>query len=356
MLAPQKEVHFFDVHWDRGWEWYVRQFADGAPGALWIDASPTYMWWPPARERMLSTLPRARYVVMVRDPVDRAWSHYWYMRARGREALDFEAALDAEEVRLEGADLEVARTVSYASRGRYAPQVAALLEGAGVDAVHVVGFPQLRDDPAAVVDGVLRHLRLAPRSLVPSPDRNTAVPWRSSRVEGLAGRLPGRARRWVRQRNRTQVGAQRSSRTPSAAGSPPGSPPTGGTGGPPWRRPPRHRAGRRRSRPCPLTRDRRVPGRASTSGASTGWSGPRCRVGPAGPGGPGAPSVGSPRPCAPPDKTRTVRRPHPLVWYGDLDPRSWIGLLPHRPPASTSGPPTSGGGSAWCGGPAATGA
>ncbi len=166
------------------------------------------MWWPPARERMLSTLPRARYVVMVRDPVDRAWSHYWYMRARVREDLDFEAALDAEEVRLEGADLEVARTVSYVSRGRYAPQVAALLEGAGADAVHVVGFPQLRDDPAAVVDGVLRHLRLAPRSLVPSPDRNTAVPWRSSRVEGLAGRLPGRARRWVRQRNRTQVGAQ----------------------------------------------------------------------------------------------------------------------------------------------------
>jgi len=71
---PAKEVHFFDKHWDEGKEWYRTQFARGR-GKLCGEKSPSYMTRRLFMERLHATIPEAKIVVLLRDPVSRLFSH-----------------------------------------------------------------------------------------------------------------------------------------------------------------------------------------------------------------------------------------------------------------------------------------
>src|ERR1044072_5537779 len=72
-------------------------------GKLVGEASPSYLFHPLGPQRVRELVPEARLVALVRDPVDRALSHYNHERALGREPLSFEEALAAEDDRLRGA-------------------------------------------------------------------------------------------------------------------------------------------------------------------------------------------------------------------------------------------------------------
>ena len=98
-----KEIHFFDGGLDPVWDKYaegealyrsyfplrstVRQ-----KRALCFEASPDYMFNPAAAERMARMVPDAKIVVLLRDPVERAISHYFHELRRGRESEDIETA------------------------------------------------------------------------------------------------------------------------------------------------------------------------------------------------------------------------------------------------------------------------
>jgi hypothetical protein len=127
-----KEVSFFDRHWARGQRWYRGHFPRGAAQPVG-EASPSYLFHPLAPERVRSLVPDARLIALLRNPVDRAFSHYQHEVALGREPLSFEDALAAEEERTRG---EVERMVAdpryfshawwnwtYRARGLYAEQL-----------------------------------------------------------------------------------------------------------------------------------------------------------------------------------------------------------------------------------------
>jgi len=97
------------------------------------EASPYYLFHPHAPRRMVETVPRARLITLLRNPVDRAYSHYQMIVRFGREPLTFEEALAAEQARLSG---EVSKMLaderyqsfphqylSYLSRGIYVDQL-----------------------------------------------------------------------------------------------------------------------------------------------------------------------------------------------------------------------------------------
>ena len=137
-VAPplRKEIQYFTLNAERGEAWYRAHFParagdDGRP--LTFEATPYYLFHPLAPARAAAAVASARLVVLVRNPVDRAFSHWRHNRARGTESLDFEAALAEEPRRLRG---EVERMLgdptyrsrahqlfSYASRGLYAEQL-----------------------------------------------------------------------------------------------------------------------------------------------------------------------------------------------------------------------------------------
>lgn len=174
-----KEVSFFDRHWWRGVGWYRGQFPMRSRGRLVGEASPSYLFHPLAPERVRAVVPRAKLIVLLRNPVDRAYSQYQHEVALGREPLTFEDALAAEDGRTRG---EAERIVAdprafssawwdhtYVARGRYAEQLERWLAVFDREQLLVVRSEDLGERPAETYAAVLRFLGAAPHELPEYP-------------------------------------------------------------------------------------------------------------------------------------------------------------------------------------------
>jgi hypothetical protein len=163
-LVPDKEVHYFnrDELYERGPDWYCGLFA-GAPADVRVgEASPTYMFVPEAVRRMAALVPDARLVACLREPVDRAYSHYWHNWHRELETRTF-----AEAVAAEMRD-PVWAPPGYLMRGRYLPQIERLLEHYPREHLHVVTTTELAADPQAAFSAVCRHVGVDDTVTVPN--------------------------------------------------------------------------------------------------------------------------------------------------------------------------------------------
>jgi hypothetical protein len=197
MGAREKEVHFFDLEFHRGLGWYRSHFpasaavrARAAAGTSPVavgEASPYYLFHPDVPRRVERCLPAARFVVLVRDPVDRAYSHYRHERALGHEQLVFEEALEAEERRLAGEEQRLLtderyvsfahRHFSYFSRGHYAVQLRRWFERFPRDRFMVIASEALFSDPQGTVRRVLRFVGAQPTDVrLPEPRPAAAGP------------------------------------------------------------------------------------------------------------------------------------------------------------------------------------
>lgn len=128
-----KELHYFDKNFAKGERWYRSHFQRRRHGELLLEASPYYLFHPLAAERAAGLLPDAKLIVLLREPVARAHSHYQHEVDRGFETLSFEEAIACERRRLGDSESRLARGelvqsfehqhFSYLSRGLYADQI-----------------------------------------------------------------------------------------------------------------------------------------------------------------------------------------------------------------------------------------
>jgi hypothetical protein len=172
-----KEVSYFDRHYGRGAAWYRGNFPNRvrARGKLVGEASPSYIFHPLGPERVKALVPEARLVALVRNPVDRARSHYHHEVALGREPLRFEDALDAEEDRLRGEEERLAADLNYfsrawwshayKSRGRYAEQLERWLAVFPREQLLILPSEDLGGEPERTHARVLDFLGAAPHRL-----------------------------------------------------------------------------------------------------------------------------------------------------------------------------------------------
>ena len=144
--ASKKEVHFFDFNYEKGLGWYRSHFPLRAykyyrktihgKSLLTGEASPYYLFHPQALRRIAETFPAIKLIAILRNPIDRAYSHYQHEVRRGHETLSFEEAIDRERQRLQG-ELDgmlaeesscsfAHQHYSYLSRGIYATQLCEL--------------------------------------------------------------------------------------------------------------------------------------------------------------------------------------------------------------------------------------
>jgi hypothetical protein len=121
---PQ-ELHFFDFdeNFSKGIDWFAEHFALAGPAQTVGQTSPLYLYDERVPSRLANALPRARLIFLLRDPVARAYSHYWHQVKKGTERLSFMEALAMERERLQGG-YDARRQYSYVDRGRYAQQLA----------------------------------------------------------------------------------------------------------------------------------------------------------------------------------------------------------------------------------------
>ena len=176
----QKGIHFFDLNYGRGARWYrgqfpVRSIADRRVAgtgrrAITGEASPYYVFHPLAADRIARDLPEAKLIVLLRDPVERAFSAHRQETARGFETEPFEQALELEETRLAG-ELERIHADpayvgfhhqhhAYLARGRYAEQLQRLFDLVGQERLLVLESADFFATPQAVWQRVLEFLGL----------------------------------------------------------------------------------------------------------------------------------------------------------------------------------------------------
>ena len=135
--ALRKEIHYIDNHFDRGPAWYRAFFYRAALRRLFTpcltgEATPYYLFHPHAAARLAATLPSARLIIMLRHPIDRAYSHYLHEVRRGHETLPFATAIAQESERVQNTAGELQppgaynlahHHFTYLSRGLYAAQL-----------------------------------------------------------------------------------------------------------------------------------------------------------------------------------------------------------------------------------------
>ncbi len=172
----EKGCRYYDVNYERGPAWFRshlplsadldRLERDLGARPIFGESSPYYCYHPEAPARIAADVPQARLILVLRDPVQRAWSHYRYEVARGFETLGPDAALEAEAGRLAQADDEARwyshRHHSYVGRSRYAEALRRLRQHFPAEQVLVVQSERIFTEPETTMAGVFDHLGLAP--------------------------------------------------------------------------------------------------------------------------------------------------------------------------------------------------
>jgi hypothetical protein len=180
--ALRKEVHYFDVNYDKGERWYRAHYLLERKGIITGEASPYMLFHPLAPARAAADLPpTTKYIALLREPVSRLVSQYWHERRFGFETEPFERAISLESERLEGAAELVAsggrsfahQHFSYVARGEYAGQLRRWFGAVGREQVLVVESEKMFADPGTTA-GVLEWLGL-PTCDAPLPMKNSAA-------------------------------------------------------------------------------------------------------------------------------------------------------------------------------------
>lgn len=166
-LARRKEVHFFD---DEKRDWtapmaadYHQAFRFAAGCRLHGECTPAYVFWDPAHDRIRAYNPAMRFVLVFRDPIDRAFSHWSMEYARGNEKKPFAEAIRAGRRRVKADRWNGNRRVfSYVERGFYGHQVERLLARFPRRQLLCLPSEQLFADPGAALAEIARFLEVPP--------------------------------------------------------------------------------------------------------------------------------------------------------------------------------------------------
>ncbi len=191
--STNEEVQYFSLNYARGTAWYRGHFPTVARAAfvrrrygrelVTGEASPYYLFHPHALERIRELLPEAKLIVVLRNPVDRAYSQYNHSRQTGVESLEtFEAGLAAESDRL-GEELEKMLADpfynsfshyhhSYLARGLYVEQLERLYRLFDERQILLEAAEDLSTDTDAVYVRALEFLGLPLQRLSQYPRQN----------------------------------------------------------------------------------------------------------------------------------------------------------------------------------------
>jgi hypothetical protein len=174
----RRKVHYFDLNFRRGFAWYRCLFPSAWRNASTLfgrrkvisgESSPFYMFHPPVPQRIREQLPTVKVIALLRNPVDRAFSHYKHVRGKNQETLSFEEALACETERLAGEEEKMRRDPAYYSnahhrhgylaRGIYADQLTRWLDVFPREQMLILKSEELYSQPHKLVRETLRFLK-----------------------------------------------------------------------------------------------------------------------------------------------------------------------------------------------------
>src|ERR1700722_8193928 len=153
-----KETQFFIWNYGLGLDWYQSHFRNCSPDLPLMEIAPTYFDSPEARQRVKLHIPDCKIICTLRDPVERAWSHYKHWQQRGLIKSPFaEAAFTHGQI---------------VSAGRYADHLRAWQNDFGAPNVMILLYDDLRADPQHYLDRLTAFLGISQIDHAASPLAN----------------------------------------------------------------------------------------------------------------------------------------------------------------------------------------
>lgn len=167
-LPHRKEILFFDASYEKGLEWYTRHFRPARPSQAIGDISPTYMSNPVVPKRMSAVLPDAKTLFVLRNPIERAYSHYWDLLAwEGRRVPFLEMLTTPRRYRRGHGYIEF----DILEMGYYWKHIMRFLDFFPRDQVGIFFFEDMQHDVISFLKEIVSFLGVAPCDLQHAVER-----------------------------------------------------------------------------------------------------------------------------------------------------------------------------------------
>jgi hypothetical protein len=186
VLPDRQEMHFFDDEeiFSRpiDYELLHRAFPPITRSTIAGEVTPSYLYWKPAMERIRNYNPQIKLIILLRNPIDRAFAHWNMQRFKNRESLDFLDALKEEPRRIAQPLSIESRRFAYVDRGFYSEQLDRVFKFFPREQVKMIKFEDFRDRKQETLDEIfgflgakrLRNLQDKERNVVPYERAMTA--------------------------------------------------------------------------------------------------------------------------------------------------------------------------------------
>jgi len=186
-LPDRQELHFFDDEeiFSRPIDYKMlhRHFRPIRRGQIRGEVTPTYLYWEPAMERIRNYNPQIKLVILLRNPIDRAFAHWNMQRFKERERLDFMDAIKEEPRRIATPLSIESRRFAYIDRGFYSAQIERVFKFFPREQVRVVKFENFRDRKQESLDSIFDFLGLKRIRIGRDKDRNIVPYERAMQAE-----------------------------------------------------------------------------------------------------------------------------------------------------------------------------
>jgi hypothetical protein len=169
------------MFYHKGPQWYADHFEE-ANGRVCFDSTTTYIRSPWAPRRIAADNPDAKIVMCLRNPIDRAFSHYWHEKKKGKYNFDFSEVLENYDL-----------FASWIEPGFYAEHIERFLRHFPRDQIRCLLFDDLREDPEGFLHEILTFARV-------DPDFEPSFLHRKANEAGGRRTLTNRVWRGVRRR------------------------------------------------------------------------------------------------------------------------------------------------------------
>jgi len=185
---PTDSIHYYNIHYARGEEWYFRFFKDAQSGQVLFDPTPAYIrsLWAP--RRIAKDNPEAKIICVLRNPIDRAFSHYWHEKKKGKIAFEFEEVTENYDL-----------FSSWIEPGLYAEHLERYLKHFSRDQILCLPFQLLKQDDGEFLRRILDFIEV---------DSSFQPTWLGEKVNEAGGRRTATNAVWRRVRRRLKSAGQ----------------------------------------------------------------------------------------------------------------------------------------------------
>lgn len=202
-MSKAKEPHFFSSGFNfqgdvtEKLQAYAQLFEDGKECPYRGESSTGYMVFPGVAERIKQTVPDPHFIFILRNPIDRAYSHYWWLRGRGYESRILKEAILAdmhEEPDAENRIRGIGWYRYYFAFGKYGTYLRPFMEIFGRDRIHIITTEELNNSLKPTLDSCFRFLGLESLEEIVTVTVNETIVYQQARLYGFVSTIGSQTR------------------------------------------------------------------------------------------------------------------------------------------------------------------